>query len=59
VTYNRSARCHQHRPDTPPARTEKRGKAKSLGILAANLARAVYQVLTKKVAFDEQRFWNS
>jgi transposase len=37
---------------------KKRGKAKALGILAAKLARAVYHVLTKKVAFDEARFWN-
>ena len=27
-----------------------------MGILAAKLARAVYHVLTKKLAFDEQRF---
>ena len=38
---------------------KKRGSAKALGILAAKLARAVYHVLTKKVAFDEARFWNS
>src|SRR5207247_8119046 len=37
---------------------KKRGPAKAMGILAAKLARAVYHVLTKKVAFDEQRFWN-
>jgi transposase len=36
---------------------KKRGKAKALGVLAAKLGRAVHQVLTKKVAFDEQRFW--
>jgi transposase len=38
---------------------KKRGKAKALGVLAAKLGRAVYHVLTKKVAFDEQRFWNN
>ena len=38
---------------------KKRGKGKALGILAAKLGRAVYQVLAKKVAFDEQRFWVS
>ena len=38
---------------------KKRGKAKALGVLAAKLGRAVYHVLTKQVAFDEQRFWNS
>ena len=37
---------------------KKRGPAKALGILAAKLARAVYHVLTKQVAFDESRFWN-
>ena len=37
---------------------QKRGKGKALGILAAKLGRAVYQLLTKKVAFAEQRFWN-
>ena len=37
---------------------KKRGAAKALGILAAKLGRAVYHVLTKKVAFDESRFWN-
>jgi hypothetical protein len=36
---------------------KKRGKANALGVLAAKLGRAVYHVLTKKVAFDEQRFW--
>ena len=35
------------------------GKAKALGVLAAKLGRAVYHVLTKQVAFDEQRFWNN
>ena len=34
-------------------------KAKALGVLAAKLGRAVYQVLTKQVAFDEKRFWNN
>ena len=38
---------------------QKRGKGKALSILAAKLARAVYHVLAKKVAFDEQRFWAS
>ena len=37
---------------------KKRGPAKAMGILAAKLARAVYHVLTKKMAFDEARFWN-
>ena len=29
-----------------------------LGILAARLARAVYHMLRKQEAFDEERFWN-
>ena len=38
--------------------TKKRGsKGKALGILAARLARAVYQMLRKEVDFDESRFW--
>ena len=37
---------------------QKRGKGQALGILAAKLGRAVYHLLTKKVAFEEQRFWN-
>jgi transposase len=36
---------------------KKRGEGKVLGILAARLARAVYHVLRKKEAFDEERFW--
>jgi transposase len=34
------------------------GSAKALGILAARLARAVYHMLRKKEAFDEERFWS-
>jgi transposase len=37
---------------------KKRGKGKALGIVAAKLGRAVYHLLTKKVAFEERRFWN-
>jgi transposase len=37
---------------------KKHGSAKALGILAARLARAVYHMLRKKEAFDEERFWN-
>jgi len=32
--------------------------AKALGILAARLARAVYHMLRKQEAFDEDRFWS-
>ena len=34
-----------------------RGEAKALAILAARLGRAVYHMLRKSEAFDEQRFW--
>src|ERR1700740_3026511 len=37
---------------------EKTTAAKVLGILAARLARAVYHMLRKKEAFDEERFWS-
>ena len=37
---------------------KKRGPAKALAILAAKLGRAVYHMLRKKEAFDEERFWN-
>jgi len=37
---------------------KKHGSAKVLGILAARLARAVYHLLRKQEAFDEDRFWN-
>ena len=36
---------------------KKHGSAKVLGILAARLARAVYHILRKREAFDEERFW--
>jgi transposase len=35
-----------------------RGAGKALAILAARLARAVYHMLRKGEAFDEERFWN-
>jgi transposase len=35
----------------------KRGPGKAMAILAARLARAVYHMLRKKEAFDEDRFW--
>jgi transposase len=37
---------------------KKHGSAKVLGILAARLARAVYHLLRKREAFDEDRFWH-
>ena len=36
---------------------KKHGAGKVLGILAARLARAVYHMLRKQQAFDEDRFW--
>src|SRR5262245_44261643 len=38
---------------------KKHSAAKILGILAARLARAVYHMLRKQQAFDEDRFWNA
>jgi transposase len=35
----------------------KRGSGKAMAILAARLGRAVYHMLRKKEAFDEDRFW--
>jgi hypothetical protein len=35
-----------------------RGEGKALAILAARLGRAVYHLLRKGEAFDEDRFWN-
>src|SRR5205823_2985415 len=37
---------------------KKHGAAKVLGILAARLARAVYHMLRKHEALDEDRFWH-
>jgi transposase len=37
---------------------KKHGAGKVLGILAARLARAVYHILRKHEAFDEDRFWS-
>ena len=52
--------CHNERAKKWMQKQEKkRGKGKAMGILAAKLGRAVYQVLTKKIAFDERRFWNN
>jgi transposase len=37
--------------------TKKRGEGKAMGILAAKLGRAVYQMWRSKEVFDESRFW--
>ena len=36
----------------------KHGEGKALAVLAARLGRAVYHLLRKREAFDEDRFWN-
>jgi transposase len=36
----------------------KRGAGKAMAILAAKLGRAVFNMLRKKAAFDEERFWS-
>jgi transposase len=36
---------------------KKHGSAKALAILAARLARSIFHMIRKQVAFDEQRFW--
>jgi transposase len=38
---------------------QKRGPGKAMSVLAAKLGRAVYHMLRKQQAFDENRFWNS
>jgi transposase len=38
---------------------QKRGQGKAMSVLAAKLGRAVYHMLRKREAFDEDRFWNS
>jgi len=49
----------------PPAqrwqarRDKKHGKGKTLAILAAKLARAVYHMLRRKEAFDAGKFWSN
>jgi transposase len=40
-------------------REKKHGKKRALGALAARLGRAVYHLLRKGEAFDEQRFFGS
>jgi transposase len=38
---------------------KKHGSGKTLGILAARLARSVFHMIRKREAFDEERFWGS
>jgi transposase len=37
---------------------QRHSKGKALGVLAARLGRAVYHMLRKKTAFEEERFWH-
>jgi transposase len=37
---------------------QQHGKGKALGVLAARLGRAVYHMLRKEEAFEEERFWH-
>lgn len=36
----------------------KRGAGKAMAILASKLGRAIFHMLRKKEAFDEDRFWS-
>jgi transposase len=38
---------------------QKRGPSRAMSVLAAKLGRAVYHMLRKREAFDENRFWQS
>jgi transposase len=38
---------------------QRRGPSRAMSVLAAKLGRAVYHMLRKQEAFDENRFWNS
>ena len=51
-------RCSEQAKRYLARKEKKHGKAKALGILAARLGRAVYQMLRRHEAFDAQRFWN-
>ena len=53
-------RASEHAKKWKQQQTAKRGEGKALGILgilAARLGRAVYPMLRKREAFDEERFW--
>jgi transposase len=51
-------RCSERARPWKQKQEKKQGPGKVLGILAARLARAVYHMLRKGEAFDENRFWN-
>jgi len=51
-------RCSERARAWKQKQEKKRGPAKALAILAAKLGRAVFHMLRKKEAFDEERFWS-
>jgi transposase len=51
-------RCSEQAKRFLARKEKKHGKPKALGILAARLGRAVYQMLRRHEAFEGQRFWN-
>src|SRR6202795_4671700 len=51
-------RCSERAKKWKQKQAAQRGEGKALAILAARLGRAVYHMLRKREAFDEQRFWN-
>jgi len=51
-------RCSERAKKWKQKQQAQRGEAKALAILAARLGRAVYHLLRKREAFDEERFWS-
>ncbi len=51
-------RCSERAKKWKQKQAAQRGEGKALAVLAARLGRAVYHMLRKKEAFDEERFWN-
>ena len=51
-------RCSERAKKWKQKQASQRGEGKALAVLAARLGRAVYHMLRKKEAFDEERFWN-
>jgi hypothetical protein len=50
-------RCSARAKKWKDKQAAQRGEGKALAILAARLGRAVYHMLRKREAFDEERFW--
>jgi transposase len=50
-------RCSARAKKWKQKQAAQRGEGKALAILAARLGRAVYHMLRKREAFDEERFW--